>query len=113
MIMININSENIAETMEKIVLTNTRKDPKALFSFIVFVFCMIKYLIFNVFELLPLYGKINKSISLFILSPLTLIALLLSITTLIISIKDLKNNIFNIILSLPILLEIYYFFFYL
>ncbi len=81
-------------------------------SIIIFLVCMIKLVLINWFELLPIYGSTNRFISWFILLPLILIGVVLSIRViknyLPVSEKAFKS--YNVILIIPLLLYSSYLF---
>ena len=102
--------------MEKVITKNMYGiDKKSIISFVIFLFCILKYYFFNVIELYPKYGNVNRFVSWIVIMPLILIGLILSLKVIINTYKsnESKANILNIILVLPLLLFIIYFFFYL
>lgn len=92
---------------------NTIFDRKAIFCFIVFLIIILKYQFINVYKIIPNHGLTQAMISYVFIAPLSLIGIMISFKTIFLSFKNLSKNIFNLLLSLPLLvLTIYYFFFF-
>ena len=90
-------------------------DKKSIISLVIFLICILKYYLFNIIEIYPKYGNINRLVSWVLIMPLILTGLILSLKVIFNTFKnnDVKANILNIILVFPLLLFILYFFFYL
>jgi hypothetical protein len=54
-------------------------EKKSIFSFVVFLLCILKYYLINVRELFPKYGPENRMISWLIVLPFSMIAIWVSI----------------------------------
>ncbi len=78
---------------------------------VVFFICLLKYLVFNVWECFPVYGTLNRIISWVFILPLILYGLFLSIQIVAHNIKFKKLRDFNNYLILPFIAFVVYFFF--
>lgn len=87
-------------------------DKKALFSFIIFITCILKYYLFNVIQIYPIYGNINGLVSWLIILPLLLIGLFFSFKIIFKSVIDFRNNIGNLLLSIPLIVFVISMFFF-
>ena len=92
--------------MERI--SKSRK--KAVITFLIFIVCIAKYILVNLFEVIPRYGSTSRNITWFIIVPALIIGLILSISVIREDFKLKRKNWINLILSLPILIFIFYFF---
>lgn len=102
--------------MENVKINNKHGiDKNAIISFIIFIICILKYYFFNIIEIYPKYGNVNRLVSWILIMPLILIGFILSLKVIFNAFKsnDLKIRILNILLVLPLLFCIVYFFFYL
>lgn len=88
---------------------------KALLSFIIFVLIITKEVLVNYYHVIPVRSLLNRQISYFVILPLWLIGLVLSIWVMIelsLSHRNIKRFVANINfwLALPILIDVGYFF---
>lgn len=83
---------------------------KSILSFTLFLLCVTKYYLINYLQLIPVYGKSNRIISWLIIVPIMIIGSYLSVQVLYHSKKTIKKYLLDIILVLPMLFLIFYFF---
>lgn len=93
-----------------ISLTKMEKIINPITSFFIFTFCISKYLLIYIFEIIPKYGDLNRLISWLFILPLTIIGFLISVIILFKSHKEIKTNYINILLVLPMIFYVLYFF---
>jgi len=94
--------------MERTRINKNRK--KAVISFIIFIICLTKYVLVNLYEVIPRYGSTSRDITWFIILPAVIIGLILSISVISENFKSNRKNLINILLVLPMLFFIFYFF---
>ena len=102
--------------MEKVISIKNRKiSVNSIISFFIFFICMLKHYFINILELVPKYGNINRMIGFLLILPLTIFGFVISAVVIFNNFKRLKSDfrIIEIILILPLLFFIYYFFIFL
>ena len=82
----------------------------AIISFIIFLVNMTKYYLINVEQLIYPYSPTNRLIS-YIMLPVIFIGMLLSLIVVFKNVFYSKKNIINILLSIPLIGFVVYFFF--
>ncbi len=91
--------------MEKINIKNL-----AILSFVIFLLNFSTYIFIDVLGLINPYSSFNKRISFFVLFPLNVIGILISLTVIIKNTLN-KGKFIYSLLCLPLLLLLFYFFF--
>ena len=91
-------------------MSKTRK--KAILVFMFFIVCLLKYYLFNVIEIFPLYGRENGLISWLVIVPVILTGCYLALNVIFSYLLKRHNARFiDLLLVLPILIFIIYFMF--
>lgn len=74
--------------------------------FLIFLFILIKYIIFNHLELFHPYGRLNKLISFYLIFPLLILGVGLTLMVIIKFLTNKEKNVINLILTFPFILFI-------
>jgi len=82
----------------------------SILSFVIFLINTIKYYLINLEQIIYPYSSTNRLIS-FVMLPIIFVGVILSFITLMKNIFSGHRNIINILLSLPLVLFVIYFFF--
>jgi hypothetical protein len=76
----------------------------------IFLVCTLKYYLISILNVIPQYGSSSRLISWLVVLPLTLIGIILSISVIIGSLKNIKERFVYLIIIMPFILYFVYFF---
>lgn len=85
---------------------------KSQLSFVIFVICLLKWVLVNVQGAIPVYGSMNRIISWIVFLPLIMVGLFFSLKVIFLSIKAQRHEgrITNLLLVSPLIFFIIFFF---